>query len=149
MTLRILPYLTNKTVVFLADGAVEDVDSVLVHTPAQTVGGGAVVAALTSRLRHRESSLQPSLVLLRRHQLTTKSQLWLLKTILRRLDYQSSANSLHTKVAALVCFPSAPPHTCVTHSSDLSLLQQAGTGVGVVSVGTRHLRLFAQHDDRT
>lgn len=45
-------YLTNQAVVFLADGAVEDIDRVLVHTPAQTVWGGTVVAALASRLRH-------------------------------------------------------------------------------------------------
>lgn len=42
-----IAYFTNKTVVFLADRAVEDIDSILVHTPAQTVGGGTVVAALT------------------------------------------------------------------------------------------------------
>lgn len=93
--------LTNQAVVFPADGAVEDVDCVLVHTPAQTVWSGAVVAALTARLCHRQTSLQPALVLLCRHQ-----------------------------------------------SSDLPLLQGAGTGVRVVSVGTRHLRLLTQHDDR-
>lgn len=43
-----IAYFTNKTVVFLADGAVEDIDGILVHTPAQTVGGGTVIAALTA-----------------------------------------------------------------------------------------------------
>lgn len=144
----------------LADGAVEDVDSVLVHTPAQTVGGGAVVAALTTGLRHRKPSLQPSLVLLCRHQLTRK-----LLIILYRLDYQSSA-SLHTKSSSYRCriivlsrqlkrtfarmaVQQNKSCLCVTHSSDLSLLQQAGTGVGLISIGTRHLRLFTQHDDWT
>lgn len=47
-----ISYLANETVVFPADGAVEDIDCVLVHTPAQTVRGGTVVAALASRLRH-------------------------------------------------------------------------------------------------
>lgn len=47
-----ISYFANQTVVLLADGAVEDIDRVLVHTPAQAVGGGTVVAALTSRLCH-------------------------------------------------------------------------------------------------
>lgn len=34
-----------------------------------------------------------------------------------------------------------------THSSDLPLLQEAGTGVSVISVGTGHLGLLTQHDD--
>lgn len=45
-------YLANQAVVFPADGAVEDIDRVLVHAPAQTVWCGTVVAALTSRLGH-------------------------------------------------------------------------------------------------
>lgn len=93
--------LANQAVVFPADGAVEDVDRVLVHTPAPTVRGGTVIAALTPRLGHRQTSLQPALVLLCRHQ-----------------------------------------------GSDLPLLQGADTGIRVVSVGTRHLGLLAQHDDR-
>lgn len=36
----------------------------------------------------------------------------------------------------------------LTHSSDLPLLQEAGTGVCVISVGTGHLGLLAQHNDR-
>lgn len=154
-----ISYLTNKTVVFFADGAVEDVDSVLVHTPSQTVGGGAVVAALTTRLRHRKPSLQPPLVLLCRHQLTRK-----LLIIQARSSVLS--NSLHTKrssyrcrilalsrqlkqTTARVAVQQNKSCLCVTHSSDLSLLQQAGAGVGLISVGTRHLRLFTQHDDWT
>lgn len=37
----------------------------------------------------------------------------------------------------------------VAHRSDLPLLQGAGAGIGVISVGTGHLRLLTQHDDRT
>lgn len=47
-----IAYLTNQAVMFPADGAVEDIDCVLVHTPAKTVWSGTVVAALTSRLCH-------------------------------------------------------------------------------------------------
>lgn len=47
-----ISYFANQTVVHPAAGAVEDIDCVLVHTPAQTVWGGTVVAALTSRLCH-------------------------------------------------------------------------------------------------
>lgn len=47
-----ISYLANQTVVFPADGTVEDIDCVFVHTPAQTVRGGTVVAALASRLGH-------------------------------------------------------------------------------------------------
>lgn len=47
-----ISYLANEAVVFTADRAVEDIDCVLVHTPALTVRGGTVVAALTSRLCH-------------------------------------------------------------------------------------------------
>lgn len=39
--------------------------------------------------------------------------------------------------------------TGVTHSSNLPLLQGAVTGIRVISVGTGHLRLLTQHDDRT
>lgn len=39
--------------------------------------------------------------------------------------------------------------TGVTHGSDLPLLQGAVTGICVISVGTGHLRLLTQHDDRT
>lgn len=47
-----ISHLANQAVVFPADGAVEDIDHVLVHTPARTVWSGTVVAALTPRLRH-------------------------------------------------------------------------------------------------
>lgn len=72
-----ISYLANQTVVFPADRAVEDVDCVLVHTPAQAVRGGTVVAALTARLRHRQTPLQPALILLCWHQLRRKEKkLW-------------------------------------------------------------------------
>lgn len=64
-----ISYLANQTVVFPADGAVEDIDCVLVHTPARTVWSGTVVAAFTSRLCHWQTSLQPALILLCWHQL--------------------------------------------------------------------------------
>lgn len=45
-------YLASQTVVFPADGAVEDADCVLVQAPARAVWSSAVVAALASRLGH-------------------------------------------------------------------------------------------------
>lgn len=86
---------------FLADGAVEDIDSVLVHTPARTVGSGAVVAALATRLGHRKSSLQPPLVLLCRHQLTRKLLISYKKNPnITQARSSDLSNSLHAKVAA-------------------------------------------------
>lgn len=60
--------LAEQAVVLVADGAVEHIDGVLVHTPPGTVWAGTVVTALTARLCHRQTSLQPALVLLFRHQ---------------------------------------------------------------------------------
>lgn len=62
-------YLAEQAVVLVANRTVEDVDRVLVHTPARAVWAGAVVAALTARLSHRQAPLQPALVLFLRHQL--------------------------------------------------------------------------------
>lgn len=62
-------YLADEAVVFPADGTVEHVDRVLVHAPARAVSGGAVIAALAPRLRHRQTPLQPALVLLCGNQL--------------------------------------------------------------------------------
>lgn len=55
---------------FPANGTVEHIDCVLVHTPARAVGSGTVVAALAPRLGHRQTSLQPALVLLCWNQLS-------------------------------------------------------------------------------
>ena len=44
--------LANEAVVFPTDGAVEDIDRVLVHTPAQTIRRRTVIVALTARLGH-------------------------------------------------------------------------------------------------
>lgn len=92
-----IAYFTNKTVVFLADGAVEDIDGVLVHTPAQTVGGGTVVAALTAGLCHRQTSLQPSLVLLSRHQLSRKITDHLLVTGQVMLSLQAAEGNVRSQ----------------------------------------------------
>lgn len=62
-------YLAEQAVVLLADGAVKGVDCVLIDAPAWTVGGGTVITALTTRLGHRETPLQPTLILLTRNQL--------------------------------------------------------------------------------
>lgn len=67
-------YLAEQAVVLVADGAVEHIDGVLVHTPPGTVWAGTVVTALTARLCHRQTSLQPALVLLFRHQLVGRKE---------------------------------------------------------------------------
>lgn len=126
----VLYYLADEAVELPADGAVEDVDRVLVHAPAQAVRGGAVVAALTPGLGHRQASLQPALVLLRRDQLGSTGRV------------SSPAAELRMPQGVRLLLGG------VTHSSDLPLLQRAVAGVRVVPVGTGHLGLLAQHDDR-
>lgn len=57
-------HLAEQAVLFLAHWTVESVDSVFINTPARTVSSSAVITALTARLRHRQTPLQPVLIII-------------------------------------------------------------------------------------